>query len=440
MASTMKHASWRRAAAAIVVLAGTLLLCELVGRVAARIALGLTPKRALAERVAFLAKIPASADRSAGDVAADRTHRRYVDMAYGARYELHPYFGHTLFRDADGANNQGFYTRQTYPYARHDRELVIGIFGGSVAMQVAANGDALAARLGPAIRARGYDTVTVLPFAVGAWRQPQSFFALTYYLDTIDVAIFVDGFNEVIQLDPRHVQVYPARFPASDVFLPLATTATAPYQIADLGKLALVHEAAARATRALNASVLRRSMLVHLFWRAAASRYLVYASALRTEAESTTLDDWHGIEPIRDDRDVERSIDDYLRYYARLVGEAALIAHAAGKPLYHFVQPNQHDRGSKPLSAEEQRSFVTPTWFDVVTPQYRRLETMCDALRASGVDSTFLGHLFAQTDETVYADACCHFNPRGLQLLVDAIADHVLATAELDHLALAREP
>ena len=92
---------------------------------AARVALGLTPKRAFAERTAFLAEIPASA-RAATDTSADHTRRRYVDMAYGARYELHPYFGHTFLRDTEGANNQGFYTRQPYPYAKHEREFVIG--------------------------------------------------------------------------------------------------------------------------------------------------------------------------------------------------------------------------------------------------------------------------------------------------------------------------
>jgi len=436
----MKGVSWRRAAAALLLLTGAVLLCELATRLAARIGFGITPKRALAERTAFLAKIPASATTAAADQKVDRSHRRFIDMAYGARYELHPYFGHTLFRDANHANNQGFPTDQTYPYVKHSREFVIGIFGGSVAMQVSANSDILVERLGPAIRKRGYDTVTVLPFAVGGWRQPQSFFALTYYLDSIDTAILVDGFNEAIQLVPEHLYTYPARFPASDIFLPLASTATSPYEIAELGKLALAHEAAVRVTNALNTSLLRRSLLAHLLWRVAATRYLAYVSKLRTDHETAAQDDWRGIERVRDDRDVEQSIESYLRYYASVVRYAALIAHADGKLLYHFVQPNQHYRGSKPLSAEEQQSLVTPPWFDVITPQYHRLETMCDSLGASGVDSTFLGHLFAQTRETIYADACCHFNPHGVQLLENAIADHVLASAELEHLPLVREP
>ena len=94
------------------------------------------------------------------------------------------------------------------------------------------------------------------------------------------------------------------------------------------------------------------------------------------------------------------------------------------------MQPNQHDRGSKPLS-EEERGLLTAAWVEWVSAAYRKLERISAGLRAAGVDSTFLGHVFAATTETVYADSCCHFNAHGIDVLEEAIADHILASAAL---------
>ncbi len=414
----------RSLAAVLAVAVLTLGTAEICARLAARVLWHLTPHRAVAERAAFLAAVPVGRP---ADVGAGTTHRRYVDMAYGARYELHPYFGHTFFRGVGPANNDGFYTDATYPYVHQGREFVIGVFGGSVAMQVAAARDVLVAELAPVLRARGYDRVTVLPFAVGAWRQPQIFNALAYYVDSIDMAIEVDGFNEAIQLIPAQLATYPASYPASDVFRPLATAATSPYETARLGEALLANETAARVTRALDASVLRRSMLAHLVWRALAGAYRTAVARLRVADAGAAADEWRDVEP----GDVADRIARYLRLYERTVRDGALVTRAEGKPFFHFVQPNQHVRGSKPLSEEERERFLTPPWVDVLTPYYARLAAMSRRLAASGVDSSYLGDVFAHTPETVYGDSCCHLNARGTTLVNQAIVDRILASGML---------
>ena len=210
------------------------------------------------------------------------------------------------------------------------------------------------------------------------------------------------------------------------MFRPLATVATSPYETARLGKALLAHESAARLTRALDDSVLRRSMLAHLVWRVLADRYRAVVADLRVTADAVA-DEWGDVEP----GDPRERIGRYLRLYERLVRDAALASAVAGKPYFHFVQPNQHPRGAKPLSPEEREHFSTPGWADVLTPYYEHLAVMSHALAASGVDATFLGDLFAHTTETVYADACCHLNPHGTALLVQAIVEHVLVSGAL---------
>ena len=269
-------------------------------------------------------------------------------------------------------------------------------------------------RLRPGLRARGFDKVTVLPFAAGGWRQPQSFYALVYYLDSIDMAILVDGFNDMVTLSAAQLHAYPVRFPMQSIFAPLASDNQAAYAVATTyGKLALAHEVARRATGWLNASLLRHSMLAHLAWRQLAAGYTQYTTRLRGDSGAVSSEEWSGLEP---EGNPEAKIEDYVHMYRNVVRYASLIAHAQHKPMFHFVQPNQHFRGSKPLSDEE-RALITVSFLDTISSGYRRLETMCADLHAEGVDSTFLGRLFASTPETVYADACCHFNPHGIQLL-----------------------
>ena len=217
-----------------------------------------------------------------------------------------------MARNYGSANNHGFYTAETYPYVKAEHEYVIGIFGGSVAMQIAGAGKVLAARLQPTLRDRGFDKVTVLPFAAGGWRQPQSFYALVYYLDSIDMAILLDGFNEMVTLSAAQLHGYPTRFPMQNIFAPLASDSQSPYVSAALGKLALAHDVARRATEELNASLLRHSMLAHLVWRGLAASYTQYTSRLRGDLGVATSETWSDLEP---EGDAEPRIESYVRMY-----------------------------------------------------------------------------------------------------------------------------
>jgi len=115
---------------------------------------------------------------------------------------------------------------------------------------------------------------------------------------------------------------------------------------------------------------------------------------------------------------IETRRDSYLAWLHELIAFSDLICQSRDKPFFHFVQPNQYDRGAKPLSAEERDRFTrNTTRFDEVTP------------RDSSVDSTDLGDVFARTAETGYVDDCCHPNEHGVALLAAAIDDHVLAAS-----------
>ncbi len=402
----------------------------------------LTPTGAaspIEQRQAFLATLPGAAgDQTMSDsTAGDHGTRRFIDMAYGARYEIHPYFGHVFFRNYASANNHGFYTPQRFPYHKRAHEYVIGIFGGSVAMQVAGDAAHLRERLLPALHERGYDEVTILSFAVGAWRQPQTFNAIVYYLDMVDMILEVDGLNEMFGLMPPSLGSYPTRFPLSEVFVPLAQGERSPYQMQELGKLTLASEWVAAFTRSTLRRPLRHSALVHLIWKVVAIRYTDFAAAIRGRLIPGVASEWSDVEPVENGNlDAIRLA--YREFFERTVRAADRVASDAGKAFFQFVQPNQHVPGGKPLSELERTQYFSPQLSEIVSVEYPAYEAMSARLRGAGVESTYLGKLFATTPDTVYTDACCHFNERGVRTVVDAVADHVLASPRFAAVAPAR--
>lgn len=414
-----------RLARLVILLLGTAAACELAAR-AVLDPRGFASPRA--ERAAFLARLPGGGE-SEEDL--ERT-RAAVRRAYGSDFELHPLFGYTFRHAAAGANNHGFFAGgASYPYRAAPDELVIGVFGGSVAMQVAAAPGPLLERVHDAVAARGWKRVTVLPFAVGGWRQPQTFQALVYFLDSIDVAIVLDGFNEVIHLGDAALERQPAAFPWSEVYVPLVR-APSPAETLVRAEILRAHAIAARVTRLLERPVLRNSALAHLAWRAAAAEYERRVAGARRAltAEATPFADVEP--PSADPGGVEARRAAYLSRWEELTRLAHVIASEQGRPFLHFVQPNQYDRGAKPLSAEERTLHTrNAPWFDEVTPRYRLAEEMTARLRSRGVESHFLGRIFATTEETVYVDECCHLNARGVALLNAAIAERLVASGLL---------
>ena len=360
-------------------------------------------------------------------------------QASSAGFALHPFFGYTATPGANGANNQGFFTEHArFPYRKADDEYVIALFGGSVAGQLPAVKQFLIAPFESALRNKGFLRVRLISFALGGWRQPQSFFAFEYYLPTFDMAVTLDGFNEIIHTADSELTVYPASFPFPAVWAPLAHGAGSAERALRTADLIRANQSMASWTRWLDGSPLRNSALAHLVWRVVAARYQKHTDALRTAALNETLVEWRDLDPPIDGAFAAKR-HEYLMLYERLIEDSDRIGRAHHVPFFHFVQPNQYDRGSKPLSDEELRDRVTNDWSDLVTTQYGELRRMVTRLRAEGVRSHDLTGLFAHTDETVYSDSCCHLNEHGLSMLGAAMADRILTSGVIDTIK-PREP
>ncbi len=104
-------------------------------------------------------------------------------------------------------NNHGFIDPVSFPYRKKDNELVIGIFGGSTAMHWA-----------EWLQDSGYfqkafnKKIRVLNMALSGMKQPQQYAVASRFIETVDIALFYDGWNEVVMRQcPRDPEL-PAHF------------------------------------------------------------------------------------------------------------------------------------------------------------------------------------------------------------------------------------
>jgi hypothetical protein len=139
-----------------------------------------------------------------GGIGPDRA--RMLRALQDVKEVIHPYVGfvtppprstETLDLEALGFERGGPFVR-----ARREDTLVVGVFGGSVAkMFVEYRGPEVTfAQLGDLPEFRGKRLV-VATLAQDGYKQPQSLFALSYFLSLggkLDALLLIDGFNEVV--------------------------------------------------------------------------------------------------------------------------------------------------------------------------------------------------------------------------------------------------
>jgi hypothetical protein len=200
-----------------------------------------------------------------------------------------------------------------------------------------------------------------------------------------------------------------------------------------LGELSFLGREARRWARQFDHPLLARSLFAHAVWRAHASAIDAEIQAKRLRVEGLQSGAIYQSLVAGDEREARAQAADYLAFYEDLSRWQALIARAKGIPLFHFLQPNQYVRGSKPYSELERARYLArgEDWMDFVTPRYADLDAVMERLRASGQNAVSLRAAFRETRETVYADDCCHVNALGRRLLADRILEAIEASGAL---------
>jgi hypothetical protein len=355
---------------------------------------------------------------------------------FAAQQVIHPYLGFVFDHDLDDdperrargdlrISDLGFLLPRHREPAPPPGALRVGIFGGSVAMLVSFAGrERLTERLEHRMPGR---PVVVESFALGGYKQPQQLMTLAWLLTLgrhLDVVINLDGFNEialpptenlpagVYPLFPRSWQVRVGELPSPDT-------------LRRWGEIAYLKQRRAALARTFSHRPLAWSVTMNLLWRArdrALARRLGELEAAAGAAPAT--DGYQATGPRRRYGSEEEMLADLAEAWRRSSLLMHELARAHGIRYYHFLQPNQYVPGSKPMGrAERQRAWLEESPYRrLVERGYPHLQTAGEALVGDGVAFYDLTGLFADIEEPLYIDNCCHFNRRGSEKVADFMA------------------
>ena len=115
------------------------------------------------------------------------------------------------------------------------------------------------------------------------------------------------------------------------------------------------------------------------------------------------------------------------RVWSRSSLQMAAVCRGLGIEYLHFLQPNQYVKGSKPVGAEELEAAIHEEhpYREGVEKGYSFLVKEGNWLREHGVNFHDLTMMFADNNEVLYQDTCCHVNTRGYDLVIQRIVREI---------------
>lgn len=351
---------------------------------------------------------------------------------------IHPFLGYVLDPGARHwlpVSPEGFFRIRSEPPPKDQPRFTVGLFGGSMAMLLCHEGwEVLARELARLPQAQG-KRLWLECYALGGYKQPQALLTLDYALargERFDLVITLDGFNEVALPTAENLRMGVNPFYPRSWRL-LAASLLPPRVLRTAGEIAYL-EGRRASWAGLCDGALAWSSVCHAVWLAGDRRFSRRVGELDRNllAEKPSGRSFAARGPeFRHRRHAARTYRELAAMWSRSSQLMADVCRARGIPYFHFLQPNQYVAGSKPMGEAERRVAIDPghPYRPGVERGYPVLIEAGKELAASGVLFHDLTRIFAEIEEPLYFDACCHVNARGSQIMAREIAARIAAPA-----------
>ena len=361
---------------------------------------------------------------------------------------LHPFFGYVLKQGAFTneklklkVNKHGFFSLYEYPFIKtNKKQFIIGVFGGSVANNFAVDeykNQILSKKLQsyPEFADR---EIVVLNFGNGGYKQPQQLLILNYFLalgQELDLVLNIDGFNEVALSNLNNKAQIELGMPSVQHIQPLTNLASnvspevmsAIVQINDnkkqlkagIDKLQTCQLALCHAVTSL-----RVKQLVNNYQQA-----IVKYDAEVKKSNADTANSGIVYVPKADSVLPDRAAFDKMAslWYESSIGMNQILSSRKIK-YFHFIQPNQYYPTKRAFTAKEKEIAINKEspYIEGVKKGYPVLLSKVDDLQKARVNVFSAVNILDNTKETVYKDACCHYNSVGEEVLANYISSSII--------------
>lgn len=342
------------------------------------------------------------------------------------------------------ANNHGFFSEFNYPHEKENqRELTIGIFGGSVAHWFALQG---AERLKNALQDHSFfrgRNIVVLNYSQGGFKQPQQVQALSYFLTVgqkFDLVVNIDGFNEMALSRVNHKNNIDTSMPSAQHLVPLlALMDSADTNMDMLYKLLGLRQSELNLMRIERWKSSTRSAGLHMILSAiytrASKQHPVEQKAINAISRSLKRPDLVYLLSLPNTFVMSDSISEAMDLWLGAAVTMQEICNARGIPYLEVIQPNQYFT-KKEFSAHEQERAINEDspYREAVESGYQRLPELVRRMRQENVNVISAVNIFDKIKEQTYADSCCHYNQTGNEILANKVAKSIITLVEGRHI------
>ncbi|NJK68926.1 MAG: hypothetical protein HC789_00375 [Microcoleus sp. CSU_2_2] len=363
---------------------------------------------------------------------------------------LHPFFGYVLKQGAFTneklklkVNRHGFFSLYEYPLIKtHKNQLIVGVFGGSVANNFAVD-EYVNQRLSKKLKTYpefANQEIIVLNFGNGGYKQPQQLLILNYFLalgQELDLVINIDGFNEVALSNLNNKARVEVGMPSVQHLQPLTGLANnnlSPETMSSIVQISTNKKQLKEAIDKLQTCQLAlchavTSLQVRQLVNSYQQAVVKYDRQVKNSHNSDTANSGIVYIPkadfvLKDAAAFEKMAS--MWYESSVMMNQVLSSRKI--PYFHFIQPNQYYPTKREFTAKEKEIAISKDspYIEGVKQGYPVLFSKIDDLQKARVNVFNGVNILDNTKETVYKDACCHYNSVGEDILANYISSSII--------------
>ncbi|MEG4203521.1 hypothetical protein QUA20_06275 [Microcoleus sp. Pol7_A1] len=362
---------------------------------------------------------------------------------------LHPFFGYVLKQGAFTneklklkVNKHGFFSLYEYPFIKTNKnQFIIGVFGGSVANNFAVD-EYVSQRLSKKLQSypefAGREIV-VLNFGNGGYKQPQQLLILNYFLalgQELDLVINIDGFNEVALSNLNNKAQVEVGMPSVQHIQPLTGLANNNLSPEAMSSIVQINENKKQLKAGIDKLQTCQLALCHavtsLQVKQLVNNYqqaVVKYDRQVTQSNPDTANSGIVYIPKADFVLQDAAAFDKMAsmWYESSIGMNQILS-SRKINYFHFIQPNQYYPTKRAFTAKENEIAIDKKspYIEGVKKGYPVLLSKVDDLQKAGVNVFNAVNILDNTKETVYKDACCHYNSVGEDVLANYVSSSII--------------
>lgn len=332
---------------------------------------------------------------------------------------VHPFFGYVQNPELPGVNNFGFLSQHdivltdsgySLEGGRREDLLMVGLFGGSFVERMNAETYYLEAKLKAAFPDK---TPVVLNFGIGGHALPQAAFIFIYFQELFDVAIFLDGLNEIWNIvDNNNAGVPPEYAKAAHFQYKLSLSELTPERFQLTSQIMALRQRIVWLTQLSLLPLIRHSVSIDLVWQALTRQweYQIAAKSLQIRNSYEQPTQFFALD---NETLINAAVRQWLKYH-RLV---QTLAASQGIVTLHLLQPNPCVKDAK-IFTEEEHHRITHSFpiCQHVSIGYPKLQAAVSQLQHANIIAQDLSMIYQPVRETIWIDAA-HPNQKGNQIV-----------------------